>query len=143
MRIRISIYMTLLLASLLMHCSEEDSAPSAKSKFKARLQGTWTLEEAWVGDVAVTDAFPDMSIFIEKNTFVTAHAVDPIWPAAGVFELEKTTLGDQPFLIRRDDGVEMLINDITETTLVLQFSFTSETARPQGVSGDYTFTFSK
>lgn len=31
-------------------------------------------------------------------------------------------------------GVQILINDVTENTLVLQFSFTSETARPRGIN---------
>lgn len=120
-----------------------DDGPSAKEKYQTKLEFSWSLIEAHVGETDVTDAFPDMELTVVNNDYTVLNPVNPIWPASGTYTLQKQSAAGEPYYILRSDGVAITIAELTETSLILEFPYDSEAARTNSVSGDYQFKFIK
>ena len=128
-----------LILAVLISCKPDE--PSAKEIFISKISKKWGLSESGVkfNDQFVNGVFDNFTVTFAKGlTYTTTDGQDPVWKASGKFTIQKV---ENPvgFLITRDDGVEITVNELTESKLVLQFAFTKKTGRAKSVSGGYVF----
>jgi hypothetical protein len=123
-----------------MSCSKD--SPSAEDVFLEKIEGTWVLSSTGVeiDGEDVSEVFEDFSVtFTKDREYSTSDGNGPIWDSSGTFELEATT-NDAGFHIIRDDDVEVRVDELSESRLVLKFNFVSDgSGRVKSVSGEYTF----
>lgn len=118
--------------------------PSAEEQFLKRIGAKWDASTTGVtlDGVAVNGAFKNFSItFTDQGTFTTSNGNSPIWPASGKFTL-KSTSTSVGFNLVRSDGVEIRIDQLTDTKMVLKFQYSSS-SRTSSVSGNYIFDLVK
>jgi hypothetical protein len=119
-----------------------DDEPTAEEIFLEKLGKVWTADVVTVDDVVLEGAFDGFSITPTKEkTFTTTNGNSPIWPASGSFTLKAVSTGEG-FNLIRNDGVEVEVRELTETTLQLKLHYISTGGRSSSVSGDYIFELS-
>lgn len=134
----ICVCMTLQLSS----CKEEISA---EEEFLNKVSGTWKASTVGVtvDGVAVNGAFQNFSITIKNDaTYTTVNGNGPIWPASGKITVvaNSSSVG---FELMRSDGVDVAIQQFTDTKLVLALQYTDPNGRIRSVSGNYVFDLQK
>lgn len=138
-------YATLFIISiltLLAACSEDESKPSAEKKFLADLAGTWNVSSVTLDSENVNEEFENLTItFKEDRTFAVTNPVGNIWPSTGTFELQKAS--GELFNLMRDDDVLISVDAMTGNSLTLSMQFDSAPGRLRGLTGEYSFTFTK
>jgi hypothetical protein len=127
---------------LLSSCKDEISA---EEEFLNKVSGTWKASSVGVSvdGVAVNGAFSNFSITIKNDaTFTTANGNNPIWPASGNVTVvaNSSSVG---FKFMRSDGVDVAIQQFTDTKLVLALQYTDPNGRTRSVSGNYVFDLQK
>ncbi len=87
----------------------------------------------------VNGVFKDFAItFTESKTYTTTAGNAPVWPASGKFTLKSNSSG-AGFSLLRDDGVEVTVDQLTDTKLVLKFNYVGKASRVKSVSGGFVF----
>lgn len=123
-------------------CKDEISAEQA---FLNKVSGIWNASSAGVSvdGVAINGAFNNFSITIKSDgTYTTQNGNNPIWPSSGKVTAEATTTS-VGFKFMRSDGVDVTIQQFTETKLVLALKYTDPNGRTRSVSGNYVFDLQK
>jgi hypothetical protein len=120
-------------------CKKSDDPDPAVEKFK-QLSGVWRLGTITNDGLDVTTQFDGFTLTINTDrTFSTTGGNNP-WPASGT--LEFTNAGLDQWL--RSDGVEIAIQNATESTLVLSMTQNSiANGRISGVTGQFVFSLIK
>lgn len=133
---RITFY---LFAVILVACKSDD--PSATEGFLNKISGDWkpSAQGVTLDDEFVNGVFDNFTLTVTKSMdYSTTDGQDPIWKPSGKFTVAEAD-NAAGFRIIRDDGVEIIVQELTESKLVLQFPFTKEGGRSKGVSGGYVF----
>lgn len=118
---------------------------SAEEEFLNKVSGTWNASSVGVSvdGVAVNGAFNNFSITIKNDaTYTTINGNNPIWPASGKVTVVATS-SSVGFKFMRSDGVDVAIQQFTETKLVLALQYTDPNGRTRSVSGNYVFDLQK
>ena len=93
-------------------------------------------------DQVVTSLYTGFTLTItSQQTYNTTNSGNP-WPAQGTFELVE----GNPSVILRDDGVNINISSVDDTSLTLNFSLNEvrgTAAGTDGVTGSFTFFLTK
>lgn len=115
----------------------EDENPTVK-----RLtSGTWKLSSVTVDGVNQDALFQGFAVSFTTKGFSAVNG-DPVWPASGTW-----TFGDpDKKIIRRNDGVDVTIESLTDNTLKLSLNWTKGTlsgGRVSSVSGNHVFELVK
>lgn len=126
----------------LSSCKDEISA---EEEFLNKVSGTWKASSVGVSvdGVAINGAFSNFSITIKNDaTYTTSNGNNPIWPASGKVTVvaNSSSVG---FKFMRSDGVDVAIQQFTETKLVLALQYTDPNGRTRSVSGNYVFDLQK
>lgn len=126
----------------LSSCKDEISA---EEEFLNKVSGTWKASSVGVSvdGVVVNGAFNNFSITIKNDaTYTTVNGNNPIWPASGKITVvaNSSSVG---FKFMRSDGVDVAIQQFTETKLVLALQYTDPNGRTRSVSGNYVFDLQK
>jgi hypothetical protein len=114
--------------------------PSQEEIFAKRIEGDWKVTNGTITKDGrdVTGSFPGLEItFNASRSYEVANPVSPVWPVSGSYNLEYVN-GDI-FNIRRDDGVLLVISELTDTSIKFSFPYTSPNGRVKDVSGEFTF----
>jgi hypothetical protein len=121
-------------------CSKD--SPSAEDVFLEKIEGTWVLSSSGVeiDGEDVTEVFEEFTVtFTKDREYSTSDGNEPIWDGSGTFDLEASS-NDAGFHIIRDDDVEVRVDELSETKLVLKFNYVSDgSGRVKSASGEYTF----
>ena len=130
-----SIFLALL--TFLSACKKDDPNPTTL-RIK-ELTSVWNVSSVINDDVDVTSQFSGFKLTINDRTYSTINGGNP-WPASGTYEINSTDLNT----ILRSDGTAVTIDEITATTLILSFNFSSLVGgRLSGVTGNFTFSLNK
>lgn len=132
----------LCVSTLNIACKEEDPPPLTEEQQTLKnLAKTWTMSSATVDGMDVAEWFEGLKVsFKESKAFTVENAVPPIWITSGSFVLEKAGAN---YVIRRSDGIDLLIMSLNEASLTISMSYIAEdNARTTGISGSYTFILS-
>jgi len=119
-------------------CSDD---PSAEEAFLKKVSLAWKSSPSGVqfDGKDVNGVFKDFTItFTESQTYSTTSGNSPVWASSGKFSV-KTSSSATGFSLIRDDGVEIVVDQLTDTKLVLKFSYIGKTSRVKSVSGGFVF----
>lgn len=126
----------------LSSCKDEISA---EEEFLNKVSGTWNASTVGVSvdGVAINGAFKNFSLTIKNDaTYTTSIGNSPIWPVSGKLTVIANT-SSVGFKFMRSDGVDVTIQQFTETKLVLGLKYTDPNGRTRSVSGNYVFDLQK
>jgi hypothetical protein len=121
-------------------CGGEEKE-TAEQVFMKQLAGSWQMTSADFDGKDVSASFPGLLIDIgSSKTIAVQNAVPPMWKANSTFTLEKA---GTTFLLKREDGLIVSVDQINETKLVLSFLYDADAmgGRTKGVTGGFTFEF--
>lgn len=119
-------------------CSEEEPAPSdaVLSKLKSK---TWNVSSVQVDGVDQTTLFAGMTLTFTVKDY-QVNPANAIWPASGTWQFTDK----EGTVITRNDGLEITVAEITESSLKLSLQWSKNTfgaGRIASVSGQHLFTF--
>jgi hypothetical protein len=124
-------------------CDSDDNKPNAEKKYMERLSFTWNLQQVKVGGVDVTPAFIGLVLTVKGDkTFTVTKAIDPIWPGSGTFTLREVP-GSGDYDILRNDGIEMIVTELSPVELKIQLQYQPAGGRISSVGGQYEFLFTR
>ncbi len=118
---------------------DEDPITVTKNILKSK---TWTVSSVVVPDNSATDAaqWQNFTVSFSDNSMITAnHPTDAegVWPSGSY-----TVSEDGKTITRSSDGVEMLLNPLTEDNFTAIFTIVGKNlgdARIASLDGDYRF----
>ena len=136
--------LALLSIGFLSSCGSSSDAPtiSKQDQVKAILTAsTWKVNTVSVDGVDKTITYKDLGLTFTDTGF-TSVGGGAIWPASGSWTF--TTAAATA--IKRDDGLEVTIQEATATSLKLGLTWNKTTLAPgrsQSLSGAHVFSFKK
>ena len=133
--------MLMILTVFLLTTSSCKDGPTDEEIFLKKIALAWKSSSTGVqfDGKDVNGVFKDFTItFTESKTFTTTAGNSPVWPASGKFTV-KSNSTSAGFKLLRDDGVEVTVDKLTDTQLVLKFNYIGKTSRVKSVSGGFVF----
>ena len=142
----------LLIAALaiLVHLSgckggASDPTPTPVSKqdeVKAKLTSpTWKMQSVTVDGTDKTSIYKDLSLKFSATGFTSTNG-GIVWPTTGTWTFTST----EATAIKRDDGLVVTLQEVTDTSLKLALTWSKTTlgsGRIESVSGQHVFSFGK
>lgn len=125
------------LVTVFTSCKKDDPDPLAQRINE--LTASWKLGSVKNDNTDVTSQYTGFTLSVTGNNYATTKGGNP-WPESGSYEIKKDDLSK----IIRSDGVVVTIDELTGSTLVLSFTYSSLTGgRTKGVTGNFTFSLIK
>ncbi len=122
-------------------CSD-DKKISRKDEVTAALtSGVWKVKTVTVDAVDKTTTYKDLTLTFTTTAFTSTNGA-AIWPASGTY----TFTDGNATAIKRNDNLEIQIQEATTTSLKLGLNWTKTTlgsGRVESVSGTHVFSFTK
>lgn len=123
-----------------------DPAPVV-DPLQATIEGlakTWASAQVTLDGATVSDDWSGVSFsFTQNKSFsVTGLSTENglIWPSSGTYSFPDA---NKPLKILRNDGIEITLKNLTETSVDVSFTIDGRTGgKTLGLSGNYTFSFS-
>ena len=135
----------LLIILALTSCGGGDPTPTPVSKqdeVKAKLTSpTWKMQSVTVDGADKTTLYKDLTLKFTASGFTSTNG-GAIWPASGTW----TFTNEEATAIKRDDGLEVALQEVTDTSLKLAMTWSKTTLGPgrvESVSGKHVFSFGK
>ncbi|MBX2915598.1 MAG: hypothetical protein KF856_10055 [Cyclobacteriaceae bacterium] len=134
---------TLVACIFLMACGgDEPTEPTPVEQVRALLiANEWRLQQVQVDGVDKTDVYSGLKLQFNTTGF-TATSGKAIWPATGTWSFTDDTATK----LKRNDGLEIRIKNITAAQLELELTWsetTLGTGRTSAIAGMHVFTFVK
>jgi hypothetical protein len=131
----------LVVVSLLLvtGCKKDDPEPETARIQKLLAANTWVIQTVTVNEVDQTNLFTGLTLSFTKTNFSTTNG-GVVWPASGTWEFVDETAET----IVRNDGLQITINEATNTSLKLALTWSTTTlggGRTASVAGDHEFSF--
>ncbi|MCB0490931.1 MAG: hypothetical protein KDC93_00805 [Cyclobacteriaceae bacterium] len=118
-------------------CKKDD--PDPVDQRINELTATWKVNTVENDNVDVTQQYEGFTLTISGQNYTTTNGENP-WPSAGTYEITAEDLST----IRRSDGTNITIDNITGDELILSFNFnTLASGRAKGVTGNFTFSLTR
>jgi hypothetical protein len=141
-RIAFMVVTVCFIATLASCSKDDDSSPSEAKKITGLLTaGAWKIQSVFVDDVAHDELFQDLKLTFTANGFTAVNGAS-VWPSNGTWQFTDNTAS----AFARGDGIEVRINEISDTRLVLMLTWTETTiggGRLYSIGGDNEFTFTR
>ena len=103
--------------------------------------GTWNMQSVTVSSTDQTALYSGLQISFTEAAYTSVNG-GTIWPASGTWEFTNETAT----VIKRNDGVMIALNEVTEKKLVMSFTWDKTTlgsGRVNSISGQHVFTFTR
>ena len=140
-----------LLLSILFTIGCKKDGGDETPEYELRLQEmatTWTATDVQLDGDNVTDGFSGFTLTVTNAYGYSASGATRSpqpWPASGTWDFDGAGTDNVNInKVIRDDGLEISIDAISESSLILSFNFvegTHDSGRTEAVSGNWTFTF--
>jgi hypothetical protein len=122
--------------------SDPAPTPSKQDEVKTILtSGTWKVQSVTVDGTDQTAVYKNLTLNFSSTGYTSANGL-PVWPANDTW----TFGNEEATLLKRNDGVDVTINEATATSLKLGLAWnktTLGTGRVSSVSGKHVFSFGK
>lgn len=136
-----SLVILVFLLSFFVACDGSNPGPSATETVTNQLKsGSWRVNTVTV-DGVVSNDFAGMTLAFTASAYTSTNA-SPVWPASGSWNFTR----DDAKVLKRNDGVEVAIDAISDNTLVLSLTWSKRTlgnGREKSVSGRHVFNLRK
>jgi hypothetical protein len=136
--------LALLSIGFLSNCGSSNDAPtvSKQDQVKAILTASpWKVNTVSVDAVDKTITYKDLGLTF-TNTGFTSVSGGAVWPASGTWAFTSA----EATAFKRDDGLEVTIQEATATSLKLALTWSKTTLGPgktESVNGAHVFSFKK
>jgi hypothetical protein len=138
----VAISITLVAAfAFLSGCKGGDDPTPQEVTTQQLVAPTWKLTSVLVDGVDKTSLFTNMTLKFTATNYTTTNG-GVVWPASGTW----TFTDDTAKKIKRNDNLEVIITEITETSLKLSLTWATGTfgsGRVSSVAGNHVFNFVK
>ncbi len=142
----LAIFFILLSSSYLFdNCSKSAAPTPAPAPTPVQKATALMVASPWVMTSLTIDGVSDNTFFVGlKITFTatgfTATNGAPVWPASGSWNFTDTNATT----IKRDDGLSVLVENLSSSSMQLTLTWTSTTTsgRNNSVAGKHVFVFS-
>ncbi|MFM8832904.1 MAG: hypothetical protein ACKOEV_04620, partial [Cytophagales bacterium] len=142
-RLSLSI-LALLSIGFLSNCGNSNDAPtiSKQDQVKAILTASpWKVNTVSVDGMDKTITYKDLGLTFTSTGFKSVSGA-AIWPASGTWSFTSA----EATAFKRDDGLEVTIQEATDTSLKLALTWNKTTlssGKVESVSGAHVFSFKK
>lgn len=114
--------------------------PTANEAMETKLKAkpSWQIADVKV-DGVTSDLYPGLTVSFGSKTFTSTNG-GKVWPASGTWNF----VGEAGNKISRNDGVEISISTLTDSQLVMSFTWSTTTfngGRATSLKGSHTMTF--
>lgn len=119
--------------------TKKDPEPTeAEKTTKLLTASTWKLQSLTIDGVSDNNFFKGLTISFTETGYTTTNG-DPIWPASGTWSY--TDGATTARKIKRNDNVEVVIDEISPTglTLSIQWDKTTTDGRTNSIAGKHIF----
>jgi len=119
--------------------TKKDPVPTeAEKTTKLLTAATWKLQSLTIDGVSDNNFFKGLTITFSATGYTTTNG-DPIWPASGTWDYADGPTSARK--IKRNDNVEVTIDEITASnlTLSLQWDKTTTGGRTSSIPGKHIF----
>jgi hypothetical protein len=134
------LFVPIILAFLLAACATPpELSPNEKTQ-RLLINKTWDLSIVTVDGIA-RNIYSGLSLKFQQSTYTSENGLD-IFPVSGTWEFS----GSEGNKIIRDDGLEIVIESITDSQLTLNFYWSSSNfigGRSNELAGLHRFILSK
>lgn len=123
----------------LSNCGSKDPEPTeAEKTTKLLTASTWKLQSLTIDGVSDSKFFKGLTLTFTETGYTSTNG-DPIWPATGTWEF--TDGATTARKIKRNDNVEVTIDEITATgvTFSIQWNKTTTEGRASSIAGKHIF----
>jgi len=104
------------------------------------LSKTWSVSSVTLDNADVTTDWNGFALTFDSSKGYTATALNNesilVWPASGSYSFPNANNTNQ---ILRNDGVEITLSNVTETSATLSFQITGRNGRTEGLIGQWVF----
>lgn len=125
----------------LTSCKKDDPEPETARIQKILAANSWVIQTVTVNEVDQTNLFTGLTLSFTMTNYSTTNG-GVVWPASGTWEFVDETAKT----IVRNDGLQITINEVTNTSLKLALIWSTTTlggGRTASVAGDHEFSFIK
>jgi hypothetical protein len=125
----------------LTSCKKDDPEPETARIQKILAANSWVIQAVTVNEVDQTNLFTGLTLSFTKTNYSSTNG-GVVWPASGTWEFVDETAKT----IVRNDGLQITINEVTNTSLKLALTWSTTTlggGRTASVAGDHEFSFIK
>lgn len=125
----------------LLSCGGDDGPTPNETAGQQLTAGGWRIQNVTVDNTDRTALFTNFTLTFTATSYTTTNG-GLVWPTSGTWTFTDET-GQK---VRRNDGVEITILEISATTLRLQLQWAKGalgSGRTSSVAGNHVFTFSK
>jgi hypothetical protein len=139
--IRFNVLLLVFVIGTFLTISSCTDDPTAEEIFLKKIALAWKSSATGVqfDGKDVNGVFKDFTIaFTESQTYSTTAGNAPVWASSGKFSVKASSSGTG-FSLLRDDGVEIAVDQLTESKLVMKFNYIGKTSRVKSVSGGFVF----
>lgn len=138
----IKIFLAIVIVVQIIGCGKDDPNPAEPTANEATekllASKSWQISEVKVDGVP-SDLYPGLAITFGSKTFTTTNG-GKVWPASGTWSF----VGDSGTKLLRNDGLDITIENISATQLIIQFNWSSTTftkGRAGSLKGSHRMTF--
>ena len=140
---RLVLSMIVLLSISLSSCKDDETPqPSAKDIATEKLTAaTWKMTKVTVDGVDQTSVYKDLTLTFTNTNYSSTNG-KVIWPASGSWLFDN----DQATSIKRNDGLVMSVENLTDTALRLGLEWETTsigTGRVLAIKAKHVFEFGK
>jgi hypothetical protein len=121
-------------------CKKDEPTPSEVTTNKLTAT-TWKISSVMVNSTDKTSLFTNMTLKFTATNYTTTNG-GMVWPASGTWTFTDVTATR----IARNDGVEVEIQELTDTSLKMKFIWANATYAPgrtSSVAGEHIFNMVK
>jgi hypothetical protein len=122
-------------------CSDDKKITRQEEVTAALTSGTWKVNTVTVDGVDKTSTYKDLSLTFTSASFTSTNG-GVIWPSSGTFTFRDANATS----IKRNDNLEVQIQEATTASLELGLSWTKTTlgsGRVESIGGQHVFSFTK
>lgn len=127
---------------LIEGCKKSNDPEPETARVEGLLKsGTWKVSTVTITGTDQTSLFNNMTLKFTPTNYTTTNG-GVVWPPSGTWNFTNDTAS----IIKRDDGVEIALSDVSETSFKLTFPWnknTFGTGRVSSVAGTHVFTMVK
>ena len=125
----------------LTSCGKDNPAPvDPQQEMIEALAKTWTPTSITLDGVDQMGNWPGFNIQLTTTKgYTTNSSTDEqklVWPLSGSYTFPDATNANK---VLRDDGVEILLSNVTATSATLSFTITGRNGRTDGLIGEWVF----
>lgn len=126
---------------LLSGCKKDEVQPETERIKGLLTSGNWQIQSVLVNNTDQTASFAGLELSFTDTGYSTTNG-GAVWPASGTW----TFVNESSTKIVRNDGLEITLIEVTQTTLKLSLvnpTSTIGTGRLSSVAGEHQFNFTR